>query len=334
MQNTLTEDRGQNLFTTSTGNAHHWRPGYYFPSSNFKPVIMDPIPVSLNTKNEVLPDTHYSTTNKTFHDNKYPNQDLYNEALSLKQTKALPCYKVNYINDLVEKLNSKPRRPLTMGFQKSEYKDLYDESESEMFYELERPLHRENYLYEDEKTSQLTNIAFDGNVKSVVPPRKPVDPSQIGVFNLLDPYMTTYNKEHKKWNKDEWNGIGKKNALTIYDTEEATKAWGFGTKQNPIPVDEPSRRNLPMRDQIWFKTETKQNNVHCPPKPVKYGGLTTEARDNYVTPSDVKGKQARSCPIDTPFGLPEPATKSVFATPNMYQSEYTQIGKGRLVPAD
>ena len=36
MQNTLGEDRGQNLFTTSTGTAHHWRPGYFFPSSNFK----------------------------------------------------------------------------------------------------------------------------------------------------------------------------------------------------------------------------------------------------------------------------------------------------------
>jgi len=91
-----------------------------------KPVLMDPIPVSLNTKNEVLPDTHYATTTKISHDNKFPNQDLYNEALSLKQTKALPCYKVNYINDLVEKLNAKPRRPLTMAFQKSEMKDVYE----------------------------------------------------------------------------------------------------------------------------------------------------------------------------------------------------------------
>lgn len=30
---------------------------------------------------------------------------------------------------------------------------------------------------------------------------KPVDPSQIGVLNLLDPYLTTYNKEHKKITK-------------------------------------------------------------------------------------------------------------------------------------
>jgi hypothetical protein len=36
MENTLTEDRGQNLFQTSTHTGHHYRPGYYFPSSNFK----------------------------------------------------------------------------------------------------------------------------------------------------------------------------------------------------------------------------------------------------------------------------------------------------------
>lgn len=39
MENTLTQDRGQNLFTTSTHTAHHWRPGYYFPSSNFKVIL-------------------------------------------------------------------------------------------------------------------------------------------------------------------------------------------------------------------------------------------------------------------------------------------------------
>lgn len=34
-----------------------------------------------------------------------------------------------------------------------------------------------------------------------MPPKRPIDPSQIGVLNLLDPYMTTYNKDHKKWTK-------------------------------------------------------------------------------------------------------------------------------------
>ena len=126
MQNNLTEDRGQSLFQTSTHTAHHWRPGFYFPSSNFKvtyfsikklkkkkedfnpdssqTVVMDPIPPSLNSKDQILPDIHYSTTNHTYHDNKYPNQDLYNEALALKQVKPLPSYKVNYMFDVIEKV--------------------------------------------------------------------------------------------------------------------------------------------------------------------------------------------------------------------------------------
>lgn len=106
MQNTLTFDRGQSLFTTSTHTGHHWRPGYYFPSSNFKTVINDPIPQALNTKDQVLPNIHFETTNKVYHDNKYPNQEIYNDPLSLKHTKPLPSYKVNYINDVVEKVTS------------------------------------------------------------------------------------------------------------------------------------------------------------------------------------------------------------------------------------
>jgi len=332
MQNTLTEDRGQNLFTTSTHTAHHWRPGFYFPSSNFKTVIMDPIPPSLNSKDQVLPNIHFATTNNTYHDNKYPNQDLYNDALALKQVKPLPSYKVNYLYDVVEKLNAKPRRPLTMAFQKSEYKNQYEEQESELAYEFDRPLHGRNYLDEDEKTNKFTEIIYDGNVKPTVPYRKPVDPSQIGVFNLLDPYLTTYNKEHKKWTKDQQNGIGKKNAVTIYDTEEATKAWGFGLKQNPI--EENPRKNLPMRDDIWFKSETKQRQVHHPPQNVPHCGMTTEMKENYTIPSDVKAKEAKLCPIDTPFILPAHGLKSAYSTPGMYRSEYTNIGRGRPVPSD
>ena len=64
----------------------------------------NPIPQALNEKDEVLPETHFSTTHKAFHDNKFPNQDLYNEPLALRQTKPLPSYKVNYIQDVVEKV--------------------------------------------------------------------------------------------------------------------------------------------------------------------------------------------------------------------------------------
>jgi len=58
-----------------------------------------------------------------------------------------------------------------MAFQKSEYKDLYEEHESELAYEFDRPIHGRNYLNEDEKTKQFTEVLYDGQVKPVVPYR-------------------------------------------------------------------------------------------------------------------------------------------------------------------
>ena len=41
-------------------------------------------------------------------------------------------------------------------------------------------------------------FAVDGSERPTMPPRK-FDPSEQGVFNLLDPYLTSYNKEHRKF---------------------------------------------------------------------------------------------------------------------------------------
>ena len=49
-----------------------------------------------------------------------------------------------------------------MAFQKSEYKNQYEEQESELAYEFDRPLHGRNYLDEDEKTNKFT----EANIKT------------------------------------------------------------------------------------------------------------------------------------------------------------------------
>ena len=68
------------------------------------------------------------------------------------------------------------------------------------------------------------------------------------------------------------NGIGKKDAITIYDTEEAIKTnLGFGTKMNPIPNNDIARTKTPMRDELWFKSEAKQRFVHKAAKAVPNG---------------------------------------------------------------
>ena len=89
-----------------------------------------------------------------------------------------------------------------MAFQKSEYKNEFEDLDNEAAFLYERPIHRDHYLLQDDHKAEKTQIAFDGEYKTSVPPPKPIDPTQVGVLNLLDPYMTTYNKEHKlMWNK-------------------------------------------------------------------------------------------------------------------------------------
>jgi hypothetical protein len=40
---------------------------------------------------------------------------------------------------------------------------------------------------------------------------------------------------------------------------------------NPIPNNDFARTKTPMRDDIWFKSETKQRLVHKAPKAVPNG---------------------------------------------------------------
>lgn len=67
-------------------------------------MVYDPIPRTLNVKDEVLPEIHFQTTHKVLHDNKFPNQDLYNDPVSLRHGKPLPSYKVNYMYEVVDKV--------------------------------------------------------------------------------------------------------------------------------------------------------------------------------------------------------------------------------------
>jgi hypothetical protein len=76
------------------------------------------------------------------------------------------------------------------------------------------------------------------------------------------------------YSSTEWNGIAKKDAITIYDHHEVPKTnLGFGTKLNPVPQAEVELIKTPMKDDIWFKSSTKLRQVHQPLKPVPYGSV-------------------------------------------------------------
>ena len=79
--------------------------------------------------------------------------------------------------------------------------------------------------------------------------------------------MTTYNKEHRKWTRDQLKNEAKQDAITIYDTENLKNADYLNKNQN---------LSLNMRDEIWFKSDVKSRNVHRPLKPVPNRYIYTE----------------------------------------------------------
>lgn len=58
-------------------------------------------------------------------------------------------------------------------------------------------------------------------------------------------------------------------------------------------------------------------------------GLNSEYDDRFQAPSDVKGKEATYCPVNTPYLLPAPGNKVTYITPHMYKTEYMNIGSER-----
>jgi hypothetical protein len=92
----------------------------------------------------------------------------------------------------------------------------------------------------------------------------------------------------------------KNDAMTIHNTRGKLENLNSNATNN-------------MRDPMWFKSETVQRQVHQPLKAVPHGGMTTEARERYVVPSDVKAKETKLCPIVNPFVLPGLCNNFLFA---------------------
>ncbi|CAF0916173.1 unnamed protein product [Didymodactylos carnosus] len=317
MLDTGLNERRQDLFQTSAGVGHQYRPGYYFPSSNFKRVLTDPLPPKLACADEITPEQHFKSTNSLYFDNKYPQQEIYNDQIH-HHRKAPAHWKIKAHGW---------NRSLTMANQKSEYKQEFDAKEN-MKYELDRIDRQLPYLTDE--TQPVTKVLLeDEKVRRAIP--RSWDPSEQGVFNLLDPYLTTYNKEHRRWRKDEWQGIAKKDPVTYWDTEEYPKTWGFGNTPNHLPIDSVDREQLPMRDSSWFSQSAKIRQVHQPQRFIPHSGLTTETREQFVTPSHVNASEIKYCPLVTPFVQPYPSSPSAYCAPDMYKKESMNIGSGKPV---
>ncbi|KAJ8298646.1 hypothetical protein KUTeg_022706 [Tegillarca granosa] len=316
---------------TSTGVGHHYRPGYYFPNSQFETLLNQPVPPPLAKQDDITRDQHYLTTTGTYHDHKYPN-GVYNNSIHLK---APGHWKVDYVKDFAEKLGKGGwRKPLTMGNQKSETQEKF----------CAAPGVREKYHFSDAaglglpQPYNLKDHHVDGPSKvgqgTTQNPKLQGNPFYVrdhGVLRLLDPYLSTTHKDHRSFKPDELKKYPKKDVATYWECEEYPKAWGHGLKHNPIPKDTVPREQLPMVDPTWFKSRTKIPRQPKTMIPVPHGGLKSLYTESFIQPSDVKAKENYYNAVDTPFTLPPPGTKSIMTAPKMYNTEYQNVGSKKPI---
>ncbi|KAK3102684.1 hypothetical protein FSP39_013124 [Pinctada imbricata] len=329
----IKSDPRQDWQLTSTGVGHHYRPGYYFPSSDFKTLVGEPVPPPLAKQDEITRDQMFDTTYKKYHDHKY-DKGVYDNPI---HKKAPGHWKVTYVKDLAEKLDKGGwRRPLTIGNQMTETQEQFRNASGV----------RQEYHFQDDASAglnlhqpyNLSDHHSDGPSKygqgTTQNPKLQGQPFYVrdkGVLRLLDPYLTTTHKDHRSFQPNELKKYPKKDVATYWECEEYPKAWGHGLKHNPIPKDNVPREPLPMVDPTWFKSRTKIPRQPKAMLPVPHAGLKPLYTDSYVKPSDVKAKENFFCPVDTPFTLPDPGSKSVFTAPKMYDTEYQHVGSKKPI---
>ena len=59
-------------------------------------------------------------------------------------------------------------------------------------------------------------------------------PKDKAVMDLMDPYLTTNNKTHRRFTHQELDSFPRKDIATYWDCEEYPKAWGFGSKHKYV----------------------------------------------------------------------------------------------------
>jgi hypothetical protein len=316
------------IFLTSSGVGHHWRPGYYFPSSNFRSVVLNPLPPKLAKSKEITCDEHFTTSTGVVHDQKDIGLNYGN--LNPLYKKAPASYNVDYNKDLHEKLQPGGwRRPLTMGYQTSETHEQF---------RLQPGISEPTELTPNPRGYLLHGHLTEGPSQKVLPTTKneklrgrPFYPRDKAVMDLNDPYLTTNNKVHRRFTAKELDSYPHKDNVTFWECEEYPKAWGHGSKHNPLPKDSVAREPLPMRDTMVFKTATRVPRIPHAFQHVPHSGLKSEYDDRYLVPSDPKRTQAVFCPLDQPYLLPAPATKATYSAPHMYRTEYNNIGSNHPI---
>jgi len=322
---TKIEEGRNDLHLTSTGRGHEHRGKLVFPPVDFKRSVQNPLPTPLGKDDNIC--DFYITTTGSAHNYKPTNMSLETDIYK----KAPGHWGVKYVEDNIKKLQVKPQRQaLTMGNQSSEMKAQFQGKEGiPMSTAFSSGLQPPMYNHHHSK----------GPLKSLVPSTQNPEMAGLkynihdrGVFNYHgDMYLTTTQKDHRFFNRVEKNKYPRKEYGTYWECEGYPKAWGHGSKHNPLPLDSIPREKGPMRDHTWFKSATTIPRIPKQLQPVPNTGMRSEVSANFKNITEQKRKELFHCPVPTPWNLKGAGPEEIFSIPRMYKTEYQSISSGRPV---
>lgn len=313
------------LHLTSTGRGHEHRDRLIFPPVDFKRSVQNPLPAPLTKEDNIC--DFYITTTGSAHDYKSTNTSFEKD----NYKKAPGHWGVKYVEDTIKKLQVKPQRmPLTMGHQSSEMKDQFQgKSGISLSTEFSSDVQPPMYRHHHNKGALKSLVASTENPELA---GQKYNIQDRGVFNYHgDMYLTTTQKDHRSFTREEKSKYPRKKYGTYWECEGYPKAWGHGSKHNPLPVDSVPREKGPMRDHTWFKSSTIIPRIPKQLNPVPHKGMCSEVNANFKNISDEKRNELFHCPVSTPWDLCGPGQEEIFSIPKMYKTEYQSIASGKPV---
>lgn len=323
------------LHLTSTGKGHDTTKGYYFPPSLYRRVLPDVLPPNkqvpdfITNKNNVM--SPYQTTNKYFHNEKRSSGSvLRNPEYKL----AISAKNVNYCRQLYEKLQESDsnRLPLTMGYQTSETSAKFVEKNPYAF-NVKYPAPLKEYKLENHHNQGPSQQVIGSTHNSAMTGREYFVPDQ-GALKLNDIYLSTTNKNHRRFTKSEQNGIAKKNFATYWDSEGYPQVWGHGSKRKPLAYGIKNLYKQSPACNSFCSTKKLACNTSYHPRVVPrvpFMGMRTTTADVHSSRNHLMHKFNLYCPIDQQYLNTKAGVKEIMQVPHMYKTEYNMIGSGRPV---
>ncbi|KAF8570433.1 n-acetylgalactosamine-alpha-r beta 1 3-galactosyltransferase [Paragonimus westermani] len=225
LKNYMPSLESDDIFKTSYGVGHHWRPGCYFPDSETSTKCSSGETCSLTPRNEVKPVEHFQTTTGSTYDAK-----IMPETLKVDRFPPPPHHwDTLYISDFRSRyLAGHYHRPLSPSHQKSETHDAFQRTEGPT--ELWRPLSLQPFVLENHHKDGPSKKMIASNANPDLAGRI-IYPKDNEILRNLDPYLSTSMKEHRMWTPEELNGLAKKDIATYWDLEDYPKARGFGLQK-------------------------------------------------------------------------------------------------------